>query len=82
MAKIQIHSKKNTAGQKPHFNYTNSKLTFLSSTFFIKLYILPLHHNHFIALFLIPPGEPDFVVQGKINRSRHRPSNWVPLHPD
>jgi len=24
----------------------------------------------------------DFVVQGKINRGRHRPSSWVPLHPD
>jgi len=24
----------------------------------------------------------DFLVQGKINRGRRRPSGWVPLHPD
>ena len=44
-------------------------------------------HNHFTAFF---PGPPrwacarrellDFMVQGKINRGRHRPSGWVPLH--
>jgi len=35
------------------------------------------------------PGEPvpeenfwTFMVQGKINRGRHRPSGWAPLHPD
>jgi len=24
----------------------------------------------------------DFVVQGKINRGRHQPAGWAPLHPD
>ena len=49
----------------------------------------PQPHNHFTALF---PGPPrwagarrellDFMVQGKINRGRHWPFVWVPLHPD
>jgi len=44
------------------------------------------HHNHFMALFPGPPGWAgarwellEFMVQGKINRGRHRPSGWVPL---
>ena len=47
------------------------------------------HHNHFTALFPGPPGWAgarrgllDFMVQGKINRGRCRPSGWVPLHLD
>jgi len=47
------------------------------------------HHNHFTALFLGPPGCAsarrgllDFMAQGKINRGRHRPAGWAPLHPD
>jgi len=47
------------------------------------------HHNHFTALFPRPPGWAgarrellDFIVQGKINRGRHRPAGWAPLHPD
>jgi len=47
------------------------------------------HRNHFMALFPGPPGWAgarrellDFMVQGKINRGRHWPSGWAPLHPD
>jgi len=47
------------------------------------------YHNHFTALFRGPPGWAsakrellDFMVQGKINRGRHRPAGWAPLHPD
>jgi len=46
-------------------------------------------HNRFMGLFPGPPGWAgarrellDFMVQGKINRDRHRPSGSVPLHPD
>jgi len=47
------------------------------------------HHNRFTAFFPRPPGWAgarrellDFMVQGKINRGRHRPSSWAPLHLD
>jgi len=57
---------------------------------FLNFYISDTHtHNHFTALF---PGQPwwasarrellGFMVQGKINRGRHRPSSWAPLHPN
>jgi len=46
-------------------------------------------YYRFTALFLGPPGWAgarrellDFMVRGKINMGRHRPSGWVPLHPD
>ena len=47
------------------------------------------YYHHFTALFPGPPGWAgarrkllDFLVQGKINGGRHRPSGWAPLHPD
>jgi len=58
---------------------------------FYNLTAPPPHHNHFTALFPgpRPPGEPvleenfwTFMLQGKINWGRHRPSRWAPLHPD